>query len=68
MELEENSNTFKIIMPSVGDMELLGQENGVISLKPIYFGGECAGPIVKLGNLTYRLKIKADRIELKKAD
>lgn len=37
----------KLIMPSQGDMEIVKQEGGVITLKPTYFGGECAGPIVQ---------------------
>ena len=37
----------KLIMPSQGDMEIVEQEGGVITLKPTYFGGECAGPIIQ---------------------
>lgn len=37
----------KLIMPSQGDMEIVEQQGGVIFLKPTYFGGECAGPIVQ---------------------
>lgn len=37
----------KLIMPSQGDMEIVKQEGGVITLKPTYFGGECAGPIIQ---------------------
>lgn len=37
----------KLIMPSQGDMEIVKQEGGTILLKPTYFGGECAGPIVQ---------------------
>ena len=37
----------RLIMPSQGDMEIVKQEGGVITLKPTYFGGECAGPIVQ---------------------
>jgi len=37
----------KLIMPSQGDMEIVKQDGGVITLKPIYFGGECAGPIIQ---------------------
>ena len=40
----------KLIMPSQGDMEIVKQEGGVITLKPTYFGGECAGPIVQFVN------------------
>ncbi len=62
-------NNFELIMPSEGDMELLSQENGKLTLKPIYYGGECAGPIIKFGYMSYRLKLKSDgRLELKKAD
>ena len=37
----------KLIMPSQGDMEIMKQEGGVITLKPTYFGGECAGPVIQ---------------------
>lgn len=37
----------KLIMPSQGDMTIVNQEGGVIWLKPTYFGGECAGPVVQ---------------------
>lgn len=37
----------KLIMPSQGDMEIVKQEGGTITLKPTYFGGECAGPIIQ---------------------
>ena len=37
----------KLIMPSQGDMEIVKQEGGTILLKPTYFGGECAGPIIQ---------------------
>ncbi len=37
----------KLIMPSQGDMEIVRQEGGTILLKPTYFGGECAGPIIQ---------------------
>lgn len=58
-----------IIMPSQGDMELISQENGILSLKPIYYGGECAGPIIKFGNTAYRLKLRANgKLELKGHD
>lgn len=63
----------QIVMPSVGDMELVSQDGGVIALKPVFFGGECAGPIIRVrsgeSNISYRLKIRNDgKIELKKAD
>lgn len=37
----------KLIMPSQGDMEIVEQQGGTILLKPTYFGGECAGPIIQ---------------------
>lgn len=37
----------KLIMPSQGDMEVVKQEGGTILLKPTYFNGECAGPIIQ---------------------
>jgi hypothetical protein len=60
----------KLIMPSVGDMEIVKQDGGTLLLKPMYYGGECAGPIVQFVDTdkdgketalsTYRLKIKDD--------
>ena len=71
-------------MPSEGDMELISQDNGKITLKPIYYCGECFGPIIKIRTTTgcnepgtasevyetsYRLKIKSDgKVTLMKAD
>ena len=40
-------NLIKLIMPSQGDMEIVRQEGGAITLKPTYFGGECAGPVIQ---------------------
>ena len=37
----------KLIMPSQGDMEVVNQAGGVIWLRPTYFGGECAGPVIQ---------------------
>ena len=65
----------KLIMPSQGDMEIVEQQGGTILLKPTYFGGECAGPIVQFVDdeavgddknkntaviASYRIKIKKD--------
>lgn len=67
----------RIIMPSEGDMQLEKQDGGTLLLKPTYFGGECAGPIVQFVDeqdptkvvASYRLKIKAcGELKLAKAD
>lgn len=67
----------KIIMPSEGDMGLVSQEGGTLLLKPTYFGGECAGPIVQFVDeqdsktvvSSYRLKIRnTGELRLAKAD
>ena len=61
----------QLVMPSSGDMRLVSQDKdgGTITLQPVYFGGECAGPIINIvdvdGDKTtvtemYRLKIKDD--------
>lgn len=76
--------TFELLMPSEGDMELLSQENGKLTLKPIYYGGECYGPIIRTRTTqggtepgstpavietSYRLKIRQDgKVTLMKAD
>lgn len=63
---------FRIVMPSTGDMKLLSQdkERGTITLQPIYFGGECAGPILQTVEVedgkddvvvdSYRIKVRKD--------
>lgn len=74
-----NDNLIRIIMPSVGDMQLVSQDGGVLLFKPVYFGGECAGPIVQrvvawedgTENVTasYRIKIRSNgELKLAKAD
>lgn len=64
----------RIVMPSNGDMELLGQEGGIIDLDPIFFGNESMGPhlqvvsgkkvndkfVVERVVSRCRLKLKAD--------
>lgn len=78
------TQTIELLMPSEGDMELLSQENGKITLKPVYYGGECFGPIIRINTLeggeepgscpgvvtsSYRLKIRSDgKLTLIKAD
>lgn len=67
----------QIVMPSIGDMEILSQEGGVVTLVPMFYGKECAGPhiqvveIDKAGKTTVvarnRLRITVDgKIELKR--
>lgn len=69
----------KIIMPSVGDMQLVSQDGGVLLFRPVYFGGECAGPIIQRVsacsdgtehvNASYRVKIRSNgELKLAKAD
>ena len=68
----------KIIMPSEGDMGLVDQKGGVILLKPVFFGGECSGPIIQFvemdddQNVTvkaaYRVRIRNGELRLAKAD
>ena len=69
----------RIIMPSVGDMQLVVQDGGVLLFRPVYFGGECAGPIVQRVsacsdgtehvNASYRVKIRSNgELKLAKAD
>lgn len=62
-----------ILMPSEGDMSLVSQDKSSITLKPIFYGGEACGPILRMstdaGDISYRVKIRPDgRLELKKAD
>lgn len=72
-------NLIKIIMPSVGDMQLVAQDGGVLLFRPVYFGGECAGPIVQRVsscsdgtehvNASYRIKIRSNgELKLSRAD
>ena len=54
-------------------MTLVSQTGSTITLKPIFYGGEACGPILKLstesGDISYRIKIKSDgRLELRKQD
>lgn len=66
----------QIVMPSDGDMTLVEQnkEKGTITLQPIYFGGECAGPIIRFIDgdnveASYRIKLRKDgEPKLVKAD
>ena len=70
----------RIIMPSKGDMELLGQEGGTIDLLPVFYGNEAAGPHIQVVELPgnekepkvisrFRLKMKEDgKIELKRGE
>ena len=72
-------NLIRVIMPSVGDMRLVSQAGGVLLFEPVYFGGECAGPIIQrvtawedgTENVTasYRIKIRSNgETRLAKAD
>lgn len=38
----------RILLPSIGDMHLVRQEGGSLLLDPIFFGGECYGPILQV--------------------
>lgn len=68
----------ELTMPSEGDMVLVNQEGGKITLAPVFFGGECAGPHISVeyesepGTAVcerYRIKFRSNgRVELKKAD
>ena len=59
----------KVQMPSQGDMNLVSQEGGALTLEPIYYGNECMGPFIEVLDTTgktpkvagrYRLCIKQD--------
>lgn len=71
----------QLVMPSRGDMDLLDQSNGTITLKPMFFGGDCSGPHIRIVDVekkdgkisenktiaNYRIKIRSDgKLELKK--
>lgn len=67
----------KMIMPSEGDMVLVNQDGGTLLLQPVYFGGDCAGPIIQFVDAedpkkvvtSYRLKFKATgEIRIPRAD
>lgn len=72
-----NKTLIKIIMPSEGDMQLVNQEGGTITLAPTYFGGECAGPVIQFVDpqdqkkvmSSYRVKIRNNgELRLAKAE
>lgn len=78
-EPKSGENLIRLIMPSVGDMQLVSQDGGVLMFKPVYFGGECAGPIVQRVTAwsdgteeitsSFRLKIRSNgELKLAKAD
>lgn len=68
----------QIIMPSVGDMEIVSQEGGTVTLVPVFYGKECVGPHIQVVEIDAagktvkvlarnRLKIGVDgRVELKR--
>ena len=70
----------RIVMPSVGDMELLQQNGGTVDLLPIFYGEESMGPHVQVLSIThvegketqtvlgrFRLKLRSDgRLEFKR--
>lgn len=72
----------QLVMPSEGDMALLSQDGGTILLQPIFYGNECAGPHIRVVDVTvndgkptnevtikdrFRLRIKPDgKLELKR--
>jgi hypothetical protein len=72
----------QLVMPSEGDMALLSQDGGTILLQPIFYGNECAGPHLRVVDVTvkdgkptteitikerFRLRIKPDgKLELKR--
>jgi hypothetical protein len=80
---EDKDRIMRFVMPSMGDMDLLGQDGGVIDLKPIFYGTESMGPHIQVvdGHVDskgkfvvdnvvgrYKLKLRADgKVELKKA-
>ena len=73
----------RLIMPSVGDMELAQQQGGTIDLRPIFYGTESMGPHVQVlrGHTNkegkfevqavlgrFKLRMKADgRLEFKRS-
>lgn len=38
----------RLVMPSVGDMELIDQDGGTIDLLPIFYGKDSMGPHVQV--------------------
>jgi len=64
--------TLRLVMPSLGDMELLKQDGGTIDLTPVFYGNESMGPHIQVlqGEKVigrYRLKLKdTGKVEFKK--
>ena len=68
----------QIIMPSEGDMSLIKQDGSTITLQPVFYGGQCAGPHIRIVDVKddgtvksvsqrLRMIIKPDgKIEIKK--
>lgn len=48
---ELRGRVIKLIMPSIGDMQVLKQDGGVIYLQPFYFSNVCSGPIIQFIDL-----------------
>jgi hypothetical protein len=48
---ELKGRVIKLIMPSIGDMQVLKQDGGVIYLQPFYFSNVCSGPIIQFIDL-----------------
>ena len=71
----------QIVMPSEGDMSLVQQNGGAILLRPVFYGGESAGPHIQVVEIStkdgkpatdvkivkrYRLRRREDgKIEIK---
>lgn len=62
----------RMVMPSNGDMELLGQEGGIIDLEPVFFGNESMGPHLQVvsgkkidGKFVVERIISRSRLKLK---
>lgn len=50
-EDELKGRVIKLIMPSIGDMQVLKQDGGVVYLQPFYFSNVCSGPIIQFIDL-----------------
>ena len=69
----------KLIMPSIGDMQVITQDGGIVYLQPHYFSNVCSGPIIQFIDLyssgknvttsSYRIMFKPNgEAKLAKAD
>ena len=46
--MADNILALRLVMPSLGDMELIGQDGGTVDLLPIFYGHDSMGPHIQV--------------------